>query len=116
MNAASTSRNSLAERTRRRVNRRLMPFLFILYLVAYLDRVNLGFAGLQMTRDLGFSDAVFGFGSGIFFLGYFLLEIPGSLLVEVWSARKWIARIMLSWGVLAVLMGFIHTATHFYWV
>jgi ACS family tartrate transporter-like MFS transporter len=93
-----------------------MPFLFILYLVAYLDRVNLGFAGLQMTRDLGFSDAVFGFGSGIFFLGYFLLEIPGSLIVEVWSARKWIARIMITWGFLASATAFVHTPMQFYFV
>ncbi len=69
-----------------------------------------------MTKDLGFTAEVYGFGAGIFFIGYFLLEIPGSLLVEVWSARGWIARIMISWGVLAVLMGFINTATQFYWV
>jgi sugar phosphate permease len=69
-----------------------------------------------MTKDLGFTAEVYGFGAGIFFIGYFLLEIPGSLLVEVWSARGWIARIMISWGILAVLMGFIHTATQFYWV
>ena len=73
----------LAARTRRRVNRRLMPFLFLLYIVANLDRGNVAFAGLQMGRDLRFSDAVFGFGSGIFFIGYFLLEIPGTVLVEV---------------------------------
>ena len=92
-----------------------MPFLFVLYIIAFLDRINISFAGLDMTRELGFSDRVFGFGSGIFFVGYVLLEIPGSLLVEVWSARKWIARIMISWGLVASLTGLVHTATQFYW-
>jgi MFS transporter, ACS family, tartrate transporter len=93
-----------------------MPFLFILYVIAYLDRVNVGFAGLRMSKELGFSDAVFGFGGGIFFIGYFLLEIPGTVMVEVWSARKWISRIMISWGLLASATGFIHTAQQFYWI
>jgi MFS transporter, ACS family, tartrate transporter len=93
-----------------------MPFLFLLYLVAYLDRVNLGFAGLRMTRELGFSDAVFGLGSGIFFIGYCLLEIPGALLVEMWSARKWLARIMITWGFLAAATAWIRTPHQFYWV
>ena len=106
----------VAERTRRRVNRRLMPFLFLLYIVANLDRGNVAFAGLQMGRDLSFSDAVFGFGSGIFFLGYFLLEIPGTVLVEVWSARKWIARIMLSWGIVAGATAWVQTPGQFYTV
>jgi ACS family tartrate transporter-like MFS transporter len=93
-----------------------MPFLFLLFIVAYLDRVNVGFAGLQMTKDLGFSDAVFGFGGGVFFIGYFLLEIPGTMMVEVWSARKWIARIMITWGILASTTAWIHTSTQFYWI
>jgi MFS transporter, ACS family, tartrate transporter len=105
----------LPERTRRRINRRILPFLFLLYIVAFLDRINVSFAGLDMTRELGFSNDVFGFGSGIFFVGYVLLEIPGTLLVELWSARKWIARIMISWGLLAALTGMIHTPTQFYW-
>jgi MFS transporter, ACS family, tartrate transporter len=105
----------LAERTRKRINRRLMPFLFILYIVAFLDRINVSFAGLDMTRELGFSNEVFGFGAGIFFVGYVLLEITGTLLVELWSARKWIARIMISWGLVAALTGLIHTAHQFYW-
>jgi MFS family permease len=67
-----------------------------------------------MTQDLKFSDSVFGLGAGIFFVGYFLLEIPGTLIVERWSARKWIARIMISWGIMAILMGFIHTSRQFY--
>jgi MFS transporter, ACS family, tartrate transporter len=105
----------VAERTRRRINRRLMPFLFLLYIIAFLDRINVSFAGLDMTRELGFSDSVFGLGSGIFFAGYVLLEIPGALFVEVWSARKWIARIMISWGLVGSLTGLIHTAHQFYW-
>lgn len=104
----------MAERTRKRINRHLLPFLFLLYIIAFLDRINVSFAGLDMTRELGFSDRVFGLGSGIFFAGY-VLEIPGSLLVELWSARKWIARIMISWGVVGSLTGLIHTAHQFYW-
>src|SRR5947209_13051077 len=100
---------SLPERTRRRVTARLIPFLMFIYLLAYLDRANIGVAKLQMQRDLGFSDSVIGFGAGIFFLGYLLLDIPGSLIVERWSARKWIARIMLSWGAVAALMGLLGT-------
>jgi MFS transporter, ACS family, tartrate transporter len=105
----------VAERTRRRINRRLLPFLFLLYIIAFLDRINISFAGLDMTRELGFSDSVFGLGSGIFFAGYVLLEIPGTLLVELWSARKWIARIMITWGLVGSLTGLIHTAHQFYW-
>jgi ACS family tartrate transporter-like MFS transporter len=116
MPSAVSSPLSLAERTRRRVDRRLMPFVFLLYVVSYLDRVNVSYAGLQMTKELGFPNSVFGLGGGIFFLGYFLLEVPGSILAEVWSARKWIARIMISWGFVASLTGLIHTAHQFYWL
>src|ERR1700731_433121 len=106
----------VGRRARHRIARRLLPFLFILYVINFLDRMNVGAAALQMPRDLGFSDGVVGMGAGIFFLGYFLLEIPGALLVERWSARKWIARIMISWGLVTVLMAFIHTAHQFYLV
>ncbi len=91
-----------------------MPFLICLFIIAFIDRVNLGYAGLEMTKDLNFNPEVFGFGAGIFFFGYFLFEIPGTLLVETWSARKWLARIIISWGVLAMLTGFIQNSTHFY--
>lgn len=104
----------LATRTTRRITRRIIPFLFCLYLVAYLDRVNVSFAALEMTRDLGMTNQAFGFGAGIFFLGYFLLEIPGAVLVEVWSARKWIARIMITWGLLSACTGLVNTANQFY--
>ena len=106
--------SALADRTRRRIMRRIMPYLFLLFIIAYLDRVNVGYAALQMKGDLAFTDDILGFGAGIFFIGYFLLEIPGSILVEKWSARGWIARIMISWGIVAVLMGFMHTKNQFY--
>ena len=91
-----------------------MPFLFLLYVIAYLDRVNVGFAALQMKGDLGFTDEIIGVGAGIFFIGYVALEIPGSILCEKWTARGWLARIMVSWGILAMLTGFIQTKNHFY--
>jgi ACS family tartrate transporter-like MFS transporter len=91
-----------------------MPFLFVLYIIAYIDRINIGFAGLQMTAELHFSDAVFGFGSGVFFVGYGLLGIPGAVLIEKWSARKAIAITMLVWGFVASATGLIHSAPEFY--
>src|SRR5450755_4880225 len=94
----------VGERARHRIARRLLPFLFLLYVIAFLDRMNIGAAALQMPHDLGFSEGVIGFGAGIFFLGYFLLEIPGALIVERWGARRWISRIMISWGVVTVFM------------
>jgi ACS family tartrate transporter-like MFS transporter len=100
----------------RRIARRLLPFLFTLFVIAFLDRVNVSYAALEMTHDLGFSNRVFGFGSGIFFVGYLLFEIPGCIIVERWSARKWFARIMVTWGLITVLMAFIRTPTHFYLV
>jgi ACS family tartrate transporter-like MFS transporter len=105
---------TIAERARRRITRRLMPFLIVIYLLAFIDRANLGVAKLQMQGDLKFTDATIGLGAGIFFLGYFLLEIPGSLIVERYSARKWFARIMISWGLVATLSGFIATPAQFY--
>ncbi|MCU1274193.1 MAG: ProP, partial [Bryobacterales bacterium] len=84
--------------------RRLLPFLFAAYIVAYLDRANVAFANVYMSADLHFSPAVFGFGAGVFFLGYFLLEIPGALIVERWSARLWISRILVTWGLCTALM------------
>ena len=108
--------DAVGERARRRISLRVIPYVFVLYIIAFLDRVNVGYAALQMTADLGFSTEVFGFGAGVFFFGYVLLEIPGSVLVERWSARKWIARIMISWGILAVMMAFVSTSTQFYWV
>lgn len=110
------NRSGVADRAHTRITRRILPYLFTLYIVAYLDRINLSYAALVMNKDLNFSPEVYGFGAGIFFVGYFLLEIPGAILVERWSARAWIARIMITWGVVAVLTGFVHTATQFYWI
>jgi len=101
---------SIAERTRRRVTRRLMPFLMVTYLFAYIDRANLSIAKLEMQTDLGFTDAVTGLAAGIFFIGYFLLEVPSTLIVERWSARRWLSRIMVSWGLVATLTGFLGMA------
>lgn len=113
--ASNTSIDTpLAVRTRQRITRRLMPFLIVLFIVAFIDRANVGYAALEMTQDLGFDAEVLGFGAGIFFIGYFLLEIPGSLIVEKWSARKWLARIIISWGIIATLTGFIQNSTQFY--
>ena len=99
---------------RRKVALRVLPLVFVLYIVAYLDRANAGFAKLRMAGDLQFSDAVFGLGIGIFFIGYLLLEIPGALLVERWSARKWFARILISWGIVSSLTAFVTTPAEFY--
>jgi MFS transporter, ACS family, tartrate transporter len=94
---------------RRKAYLRLIPLLFICYVVAYVDRVNVSIAKLTMQYDLpSFDNAVFGIGIGMFFWGYFILEIPGSVLVERWSARKWICRIMVSWGILASMTAFVH--------
>jgi ACS family tartrate transporter-like MFS transporter len=104
----------IAESALRKVRWRLIPFLFLLYIVAYLDRVNVGFAALDMNRDLGFSAAVYGLGSGIFFLSYTLLEVPSNLMLARFGARVWIARIMFTWGVLSSAMIFVNSATTFY--
>lgn len=104
----------LERSTTKKVTLRLIPFLFLCFVIAILDRVNIGFAALQMNEDLGFSNAVFGFGAGIFFFGYFLLEVPGSAAMTKIGARKWISRIMVSWGLLAVLMAFVETPWQFY--
>jgi D-galactonate transporter len=90
-----------------KVTRRLIPFLIGCYFIAYLDRVNVGFAALEMNQDLGLSHTAFGLGAGIFFIAYFIFEVPSNLLLERFGARKWIARIMLSWGILSGTMAFI---------
>src|SRR5216117_2222949 len=104
----------VASVTLRKVTLRLIPFLFVLYIVAWLDRVNVGFAALQMNSDLGFSSAAFGFGSGVFFLGYCLFEVPSNLLLHRVGARRWIARIMITWGAISVAMMFVRSSLTFY--
>jgi ACS family tartrate transporter-like MFS transporter len=111
---ATAGLSDVGQRARRRVAYRLLPFVFLLYIVNYVDRVNVSFANLRMSADLGFSDRVYGLGVGMFYITYVLFEIPGAVIVERWSARKWIARIMISWGGVTILTGFVHTATQFY--
>jgi MFS transporter, ACS family, tartrate transporter len=115
-NSSSRPNNqiSAANRIRTKITRRLMPFLICLFMVAFIDRVNVGYAALEMTKELSFGPEILGFGAGVFFFGYFLFEVPGTLLVETWSARKWLARIIISWGIIATLMGFIQNSTQFY--
>ena len=97
-----------------RVTWRLIPLLFICYVAAYLDRVNVGFAKLQMLNDLNFSESIYGLGAGIFFIGYFLFEVPSNLLLHKLGARRWIARILISWGLISGCMMFVQTPTMFY--
>ena len=104
----------LARATLRAVSRRLIPFLFLLYVVSFLDRVNVGFAALEMNSDLGLSPAVYGFGAGIFFIGYALLEVPSNLILARVGARRWIARIMITWGIIAAGMMFVRGPVSFY--
>ena len=104
----------LEARTMAKVTARLVPFLIVCFFVAYLDRVNVSFAALTMNKDLGLSASAFGFGAGIFFLAYFLFEVPSNLLLERVGARKWIARIMFTWGVLSGAMAFVVGERSFY--
>ncbi len=104
------------DRARRKAYARLIPLVFVCYAIAYIDRANVAFAKLTMSKDLGFDDAIFGTGFGIFFLGYVLLEVPGALLVERWSARKWMSRIMISWGIVAACTALVKTPHQFYFM
>jgi ACS family tartrate transporter-like MFS transporter len=104
----------LADAALSKARRRLIPFLFVLYLVAYLDRINVGFASLQMNRELGLTESVFGLGAGLFFLGYSLFEVPSNLILARVGARRWIARIMISWGVVAMAMVAVRGAMSFF--
>ncbi len=106
--------SDVARRARTRIAIRLLPFVFVMYVTAQLDRANVSFANLRMSFDLGFSDRVYGLGVGMFFLGYVIFEVPGAIIVERWSARKWIARILITWGLATIVMAFVHTARQFY--
>jgi D-galactonate transporter len=112
--AHASAPSAFEEATYRKVAWRISPLLLICYIVAYLDRVNVGFAKLQMAADLHLSDAVYGFGAGIFFFGYFIFEIPSNVILHRVGARVWIARIMISWGIISVLTMFITTPVLFY--
>jgi ACS family tartrate transporter-like MFS transporter len=105
---------SIEKRTLRRVTWRIVPFIMLLYFVAYLDRVNIGFAALAMKADLGFSASVLGFGAGIFFWGYFLFEVPSNIVLHKVGARIWISRVMVTWGVISGAMAFVEGSTSFY--
>lgn len=105
---------SFQSKTYRKVDLRLLPFLFLCYILAYLDRVNVGFAKLQMVKDLSLSDAAFATGAGIFFIGYFFFEVPSNVLLKRFGARMWIARIMISWGIISACMVFVKGEFSFY--
>ena len=111
---ASVAQRNLEGAAYSKVSWRLIPFLFLCYLFAYLDRVNVGFAKLQMLSDLKFSETIYGLGAGIFFIGYFLMEVPSNLALHRFGARKWIARIMISWGLISASMIFVKTPAVFY--
>src|SRR5947199_7226225 len=112
--SAAAKLPDVATVTLRKITLRLIPFLFVLYIVAWLDRVNVGFAALQMNSDLAFSASAFGFGSGIFFVGYCLFEVPSNLLLHRVGARTWIARIMITWGILSAATMFVRTPLAYY--
>jgi len=113
--AVNTSANEQEQnRVYAKVFWRIMPFLMLCYVIAYLDRVNVGFAKLQMSVDLGFSETVFGLGAGVFFLGYFLFEVPSNILMHKVGARVWIARIMITWGILSAAFMYVETPMQFY--
>jgi len=98
----------------RKATLRIVPFLFVCYFFAFLDRVNVGFAKLHMLSDLQLSEAVYGLGAGIFFIGYFIFEVPSNLILHRVGARLWIARIMVTWGIISAAMAFITSPTMFY--
>src|SRR5246500_2854697 len=106
--------HELETRVLRKAALRIVPFVMLLYFVAFIDRVNIGLAALTMNKDLGFSPAVFGFGAGIFFWGYFLFEVPSNIILHKVGARIWIARVMITWGLVSAAMAFVQGATSFY--
>jgi ACS family tartrate transporter-like MFS transporter len=114
MSQALPASNDVEARTIARVQTRLIPFIFICYVIAYLDRVNIGFAATELQRDLGLSDAAFGLGAGLFFLGYCLFEVPSNLILERVGARLWIARIMVGWGFVSMAMALVSGIWSFY--
>ena len=106
--------DDVERRTLSKITWRIVPFIMLLYFIAYIDRVNIGFAALTMNRDLGFSAGVFGFGAGIFFIGYFLFEVPSNVILEKVGARLWIARVMITWGMISAAFAFIEGEISFY--
>lgn len=116
MASATTVESELERRVVRKVTRRLIPFLIVVYLINYLDRTNIGFAKLTMSADLGLTETVYGLAAGLFFIGYVLLEVPSNLALNKFGARKWIARIMVSWGIISSLFAFVQTPDQLVWL
>jgi sugar phosphate permease len=112
--AALPKTSVFATHTYGKIAWRILPFLLLCYLAAYIDRVNIGFAKLQMASSLGFSDAAYGLGAGIFFIGYSIFEVPSNLMLHRVGARRWIARILISWALVSACFGFVQTEAHFY--
>ena len=104
----------IEKRTLRRITWRIVPFIMLLYFIAYIDRVNIGFAALTMKQDLGFTASMLGFGAGIFFWGYFMFEVPSNIILHKVGARMWIARVMVTWGIISGAMAFVEGPTSFY--
>ena len=109
-----TDVSELESRTMRKVTWRLLPFLMLCYLLAFIDRANVGMASLQMNADVGLSSSVFGFGASLFFVSYFLMEVPSNLMLQRFGARIWIARIMITWGLVSASMALVWNAESFY--
>ncbi len=101
-------------RTLRKLRTRIIPFVFVLFVVNFLDRANIAFAALTMNKELAITSQQYGFIAGIFFLGYFIFEIPSNLMLHKFGARIWIARILISWGIVAILTGFVNAVIHLY--
>src|SRR6201987_3734709 len=110
----TSTRGEIETSTIRAISCRLIPFLVVAYFCSYLDRVNLGFAALTMNAELKFSPTVFAWGAGIFFIGYFIFEVPSNLALEKFGASRWIARIMVTWGIISALMALVSGVTSFY--
>src|SRR5947209_3347520 len=113
-NQTEAASRQFEDRVVRKVTWRLLPFLVLLYFVAFLDRINVGFAALTMNKDLGLTSQIFGFGAGIFFLGYFAFEVPSTVILHKVGARFWIARVLITWGLVSVAMAFIRGSNSFY--
>src|ERR1700723_4009167 len=114
--SSGIAKSEIEKSTIRAISWRLIPFLVLAYFLSYLDRVNLGFAALTMNKELNFSPTVFSWGAGIFFIGYFIFEVPSNLALEKFGASRWIARIMVTWGIISALMALVSGVWRFYGV
>src|SRR6201993_3312734 len=112
--APAVAPSAIEATTIRKLRTHIIPFVFVLFVINFVDRINIGFAALTMNKELAITSQQFGLLSGIFFWGYFIFEIPSNLLLHKLGARIWIARILVSWGIVAILTGFVRTAPHLY--